>query len=312
MVVPVDALNDDPPEIEPPIVLPLLLLEDVHGSRIVKSENLPPPPPPKLEISLGDAKIEDAPHPIPHVVPPPVVAVCIDQREHFTTKHKFATHNDLLEWVREKARKLGFSTVIGKFDNGGNGRSAFVTLICERGGTYAEYKRKSQREIAGSAKCECLFRLIGYLLTGGDWSLKVGDGKHNHDMTDVLKGHKTVGRLNPNERVHLQEMVDSNIPPGQMLANLKKRNRTTSTTIKHVYNASYTYRQSIRGTRNDMQHLLKSLVDNGYVYHCRKYHDSNDVSDVFWAHPNSIKLFNTHGACVGFHIQDKQVSSSIS
>jgi len=41
-----------------------------------------------------------------------------------------------------------------------------------------------------------------------------------------------------------------------------------------------------------MQHLLKSLVDNGYVYHCRKYHDSDDVSDVFWAHPNSIKLFN--------------------
>jgi len=30
-----------------------------------------------------------------------------------------------------------------------------------------------------------------------------------------------------------------------------------------------------------MQHLLKSLVDNDYVYHCRKYHDSNDVSDVF-------------------------------
>jgi hypothetical protein len=42
-----------------------------------------------------------------------------------------------------------------------------------------------------------------------------------------------------------------------------------------------------------MQHLLKSLVDNGYVYHCRKCHDFDDVSDVIWAHPNSIKLFNT-------------------
>ena len=131
------------------------------------------------------------------------------------------------------------------------------------------------------------------MLTAGDWSLKVGDGKHNHDMTDVLKGHKTVGRLNPNEPVHLEEMVDSNVPPRQMLTNLKKMNCTTSTTIKHIYNASYRYRRSIRGRRNDMQHLLKSLVDNGYVYHCRKYHDSDDVSDVFWAHPNSTKLFNT-------------------
>jgi len=130
-------------------------------------------------------------------------------------------------------------------------------------------------------------------LTGGDWSLKVGDGKHNHDMTNVLKGRKTVGRLNPYKRVHLQEIVDSNIPPRQMLTNLQKRNRTTSTTIKHVYNACHNYRRSIRGTRNDMQHLLKSLVYNGYVYHCRKYRDSDDVSDVFWAHLNSIKLFNT-------------------
>jgi hypothetical protein len=114
-----------------------------------------------------------------------------------------------------------------------------------------------------------MFRLRGYLLTAGDWSLKVGDGRYNHDMIDVLKGHKTVGRLNPNGRVHLNEMVDSNVPPRQMLTNLRKRNRTTSTTIKHVYNLSHRYRRSIRGTRKDMQHLLRSLVDHDYVYHYR-------------------------------------------
>ena len=75
------------------------------------------------------------------------------------------------------------------------------------------------------------------MLIPGDWSLKVGDGKHNHEMADVLKGHKTVGRLNPNERVHLYEMAESNVPLRQMLTNLRKRNKNTSTTIKHVYNA---------------------------------------------------------------------------
>jgi hypothetical protein len=35
-------------------------------------------PPPKLDISLGDVKVEDAPPPIPLVVPPDVV-VCIDR-----------------------------------------------------------------------------------------------------------------------------------------------------------------------------------------------------------------------------------------
>jgi len=95
MVVPVDAPNEDPPQNEPSIVLPLLLLEDAHDSENAKSEN-PPPPPPKLEICLGGSKVEDASPPIPSVVPPPIVVVCIDQREPFTTKQKFATQNDLL------------------------------------------------------------------------------------------------------------------------------------------------------------------------------------------------------------------------
>jgi len=64
--------------------------------------------------------------------------------------------------------KLGFTTVIGNSEKGGNERSAFVTVICEIGGSYKEYKRKTQCKIAGSVKCECTFRLRGYLLIVGD------------------------------------------------------------------------------------------------------------------------------------------------
>jgi len=112
-------------------------------------------------------------------------------------------------------------------------------------------------------------------------------------MTNVLKGHKTVECLNPNEHIHLYEMAESNIPPRQMLTNLRKRNINTSTIIKHVYNACHRFRQSTRGSRTNMQYLLKSLVENEYVYHCRNYHDSDDVSYLFWAHPDGFKLFNT-------------------
>jgi len=59
-----------------------------------------------------------------------------------------------LEWVREEASKLGFSTVIGKSNKGGNGRSEFVNVICERGGSYVEYKKLTRRKISGSIKCE--------------------------------------------------------------------------------------------------------------------------------------------------------------
>jgi len=108
--------------------------------------------------------------------------------------------------------------------------------------------------------------VIGYLLIAGDWSLKVGNGNHNHEMADVLKGHKIVGCLNSNESRYLCELTDSNVPPREILTNLRKRKSRTSTTIGHIHNACYKYRQSIRGPRTDMQHLLKSLVENEYMY----------------------------------------------
>jgi len=74
-------------------------------------------------------------------------------------------------------------------------------------------------------------------------------------MANVLKGHKTVGRLNSNERVHLYEMTESKVSPRQMLTNLRKRNKNTSTTIKHIYNATHRY---IKAIRDDMQHISLS------------------------------------------------------
>lgn len=36
---------------------------------------------------------------------------------------------------------------------------------------------------------------------------------------------------------------------------------------------------------------MKSLVENKYVFHCRKYVDSDYIRDIFLAHPYFIKLF---------------------
>jgi hypothetical protein len=41
-----------------------------------------------------------------------------------------------------------------------------------------------------------------------------------------------------------------------------------------------------------MQHLMKCLVEDKYVYNHRLLVDSKIVKDIFWAYSNSIKLFN--------------------
>src|SRR4030043_1473182 len=38
---------------------------------------------------------------------------------------------------------------------------------------------------------------------------------------------------------------------------------------------------------------MKSLVEHKYDYHVRNYANSQNVKDIFWAHPESIKVFNT-------------------
>jgi len=83
-----------------------------------------------------------------------------------TTKVKFPTRDALLVWVQEEPRKLGFTVAIEK--SGRNHRNTFITLICERGGSYIEYKKLSKCKISCSVKCECLFCLRGYLLIVGD------------------------------------------------------------------------------------------------------------------------------------------------
>jgi len=42
-----------------------------------------------------------------------------------------------------------------------------------------------------------------------------------------------------------------------------------------------------------IHHLMKSLVKNKYVYHCRKYAYFDDIRNIFWVHQDSIKLSNT-------------------
>ncbi|CAJ2651206.1 unnamed protein product [Trifolium pratense] len=48
-----------------------------------------------------------------------------------------------------------------------------------------------------------------------------------------------------------------------------------------------------RGSRTELQHLLQLLDDAKYVSWNRRKDDGSDVlSDIFWAHPDSIKLLN--------------------
>jgi len=166
-------------------------------------------------------------------------------------------------------------------------------LGCERSGKYRKYRNDLEVTITGTRKCDCPFRLQGKPISNGEgWVLKVICGLHNHDLTETLVGHLYAGRLRPDEHVLVVDMRKSLVKPSNILLTLKENNKNNVTTIKQLYNARYTYKRSVRGSRTELQQLMMLLERDQYIQWSRCYQDSKVVSDVFWTHPDSVKLLN--------------------
>ncbi|XP_068486297.1 uncharacterized protein [Phaseolus vulgaris] len=113
----------------------------------------------------------------------------------------FPSREDLLEWVRRVAYRLGFVIVIIRSDiaNGKQGTKTYVLLGCERGGSYRKYKDGLEVPVTGTRKFQCPFKLRGKPIGKGQgWVLKVICGTHNHDLYDTLVGNPYAGKLKAN------------------------------------------------------------------------------------------------------------------
>src|SRR3954463_9341455 len=83
----------------------------------------------------------------------------VDVRKHFTNDRSFASREQLIDWVRNEASKLGFGIGILRSDDGNSRRKAFVVLNCELGGSYVQSNRVLKHEDTGSRKWVCPFKL---------------------------------------------------------------------------------------------------------------------------------------------------------
>ncbi|KAK2382991.1 hypothetical protein QL285_070490 [Trifolium repens] len=77
-----------------------------------------------------------------------------------------------------------------------------------------------------------------------------------------------------------------------ILSTIRSKNLESSTTSKHIYNVRQRMRSEAQGGRTEIQQLFKCLSDGNYTHGRRLLSDNQTVSDIFFAHPESIKLFN--------------------
>ncbi|XP_058779475.1 uncharacterized protein LOC131653367 [Vicia villosa] len=169
----------------------------------------------------------------------PIVIKVVDIHEHFENGEEFGLREDMLHWIRTEAMKLGFCIVIGGSDNNTARRNVFVTLTCERSGKYICRIQKLKHDDTGSRKCECPFRLRGYLLENNKWRFNVICCLHNHDLIPKLVGHPIACRLLPDEKTCVSDMTLSLVPPKNILVTLKRKRPGNTSNIKQVYNRRY-------------------------------------------------------------------------
>ncbi|XP_058763852.1 uncharacterized protein LOC131637286 [Vicia villosa] len=93
-----------------------------------------------------------------------VVVKAVDVGGDFNNKQEFDDRESMLTWIRKNATNLGFSAVIGISDNGMAKGNSFVTMLCERSGKYHPPLRKFKRDDTSTRKCECQFKIRGYMV----------------------------------------------------------------------------------------------------------------------------------------------------
>ncbi|KAH1214311.1 Protein FAR1-RELATED SEQUENCE 5 [Glycine max] len=218
----------------------------------------------------------------------------VDCSDAFKTSQVFECREDVLRWALSVAHENGFVAVILRSDTntGSRGRSTFVLIGCEWSDEYKCRKKEFIRRDTGTRKCGCPFKLRCKPVAGGEgWMVKLICGVHNHELAKSLVGHPYAGRLTKAEKTIIVDMTKSMVKPRNILLTLKEHNANSCTTIKQIYNARSTFRSSIRGSDLEMQHLMKLLERDQYIY-WHRIKDEDVVRDIFWCHPDSVKLVN--------------------
>ncbi|POV95405.1 hypothetical protein PSTT_16266 [Puccinia striiformis] len=172
----------------------------------------------------------------------------------------------------------------------------FMTMdsLCDRSGKYqAKGTKKSGRKTA-STKIDCPFELMGSIptsqkITNKFWTLKVREGKHNHDPSPGASSHAAHRRLLPEQVLEVGRLFKSNVKPAQILLQLRTSDDQTLATNKTVSNALQKNRKAALDGKTPVKALMCVLKESNWEWEV-KVNASGAILNLFFAHPGSIHL----------------------
>ncbi|KAK8923744.1 hypothetical protein KSP39_PZI019685 [Platanthera zijinensis] len=218
-----------------------------------------------------------------------------DVGNHFVTDVIFPSKEDLVSWARNVGRELGFVVIIQRADKLTGRAKPRVILGCDRSGfpRSSQNKRWVKKNLrkTSSKRCGCPFSLQGQRDEMNEWRLDVRCGFHNHDFVN-LEAHSYAGRLDEDEQKIVHEMYASGVKPRKILAALKKRNASNTTSLRTIYNEKFKMYRKELGGKTPIQFLNKCINDAGYINFNHMDNATNQMESLFFTHPTSLQFCN--------------------
>ncbi|KAF6138870.1 hypothetical protein GIB67_018601 [Kingdonia uniflora] len=204
-----------------------------------------------------------------------------DYTKEFTSTKLFNGRDELLTWVREVARSLGFVITISKSHLRTNNYPR-TFMQCDRSGKYRtrckndknKDKNYVKRRHCISKKDGCPFEIRASKKgrRGDFWQLRVTCGRHNHPSAQSLEGHAYAERLTQEEERIVAEMIKINMKPKDILDSLKELRPENCSSVNTIYNARKKIMVKMRDERQqaienyegeDDEPMVDLFVDSG-------------------------------------------------
>ncbi|XP_012855334.1 PREDICTED: protein FAR-RED ELONGATED HYPOCOTYL 3-like [Erythranthe guttata] len=122
------------------------------------------------------------------------------------------------------------------------------------------------------------------------WGVRVIYGKHNH--VPIYKSGHGMSALSQEEAKIISDLSQSHVPPKKILANLRQNGLGLDAYSKQIYNEKAKLKRLSRGDRTVMQHLIGLLEEHNYYKWFRTDETTHAVTDLMWAHPQSVELLS--------------------
>ncbi|XP_012846999.1 PREDICTED: uncharacterized protein LOC105966977 [Erythranthe guttata] len=211
----------------------------------------------------------------------------VDHTDYFTTTQLFDSKDEVVVWVRFVARGL-FVKIVKR-----SSPKKKIFLTCDLFGEKRECPStnpEARPRRTGSKKIGCGFYIVGELRWDDKWEVRVIYGKHNH--VPIYKSGHGMSALSQEEAKIISDLSQSHVPPKKILANLRQNGLGLDAYSKQIYNQKAKLKRLSRGDRTVMQHLIGLLEEHNYYKWFRTDETTHAVTDLMWAHPQSVELLS--------------------